>query len=633
MRTAHITTTHQERLAYVYVRQSTLWQVSEHQESTERQYRLQERALELGWPPTAIAVIDEDQGRSGRSATARTGFQRLVSEVSLGQVGIVLMLEASRLARNSSDWHRLIELCGLSHTLLADEDAIYDPRDPNDRLLLGVKGTLSEAELFTLRTRLHEGRWNKARKGLLQFSLPVGYVRAPDGAWELDPDQQVRERLAYLFEAFRRLGVARQVVRELKQQGLELPTWAVSKGAYGTLLWKAPTLSAVVRILENPAYAGAYAYGRMEYQGEQRSPKTGKARARTRPRDQWPVLLLEHHPAYVSWEEFMHTQDQLRQNWQRDGSRGVAREGTALLQGIVWCGHCGRKMGVQHQATKEKRSPAYLCQLGHQQDGEDTICQSMTAHPVDAAVVQAFLEAVSPLGVEVAVAVLDQAEQQLAAQRRQADLQLEQARYEARLAQRKYDAVDPDNRLVAGELERRWNAQLTRVAELEQAYAKAEQEARWTLTSEERAATQTLAQDLAALWQAETTTPAERKQLLRLAIESVQLDGVSRPGWIEIQIRWRSGVVTRLEVKRRQPGEWSLKTPAQAVARIHELAATSTYAEIAEDLNAAGWRSAFGRPFTSLHVGYICRRDGIGRKGPCSIAQAVEQQEEGCATG
>jgi DNA invertase Pin-like site-specific DNA recombinase len=257
MRTAHITTAHHERLAYVYVRQSTLWQVNEHQESTERQYRLQERALELGWPPTAIAVIDEDQGRSGRSATARTGFQRLVSEVSLGQVGIVLMLEASRLARNSSDWHRLIELCGLSHTLLADEDAIYDPRDPNDRLLLGVKGTLSEAELFTLRTRLYEGRWNKARKGLLHFPLPVGFVREPDGAWELDPDQQVRERLASLFEAFRRLGVARQVVREFKQQGLDLPTWAVSKGTYGTLLWKRPTLSAVVRILENPAYAGA----------------------------------------------------------------------------------------------------------------------------------------------------------------------------------------------------------------------------------------------------------------------------------------------------------------------------------------------------------------------------------------
>jgi DNA invertase Pin-like site-specific DNA recombinase len=613
MSTAHITTAHHERMAYVYVRQSTLWQVSEHQESTERQYRLRERALELGWPPTAIEVIDEDQGRSGSSATARTGFRRLVTEVGLGQVGMVLMLEASRLARNSSDWHQLIELCGLSHTLLADESTVYDPRDPNDRLLLGVKGTLSEAELFTLRTRLHEGRWNKARKGLLQFPLPVGFVQAPDGTWELDPDQQVRERLAYLFEAFRRLGVARQVVRELKHHGLDLPTRVVSKGTYGTLVWKRPTLSAVVRILENPAYAGAYVYGRWEYRADARSPKTGKARARLRPRDQWPVLIQSHHPAYVSWEEYMQTQEQLRQNWQRDGSRGVARQGTALLQGIVWCGHCGRKMGVQHHAA------TYICQLGHQQDGEDRICQSMTARPVDAAVVQAFLEAVSPVGVEVAVRVLAHVEQQLQDLRRQWELQLEQARYEARLAQRKYDAVDPDNRLVAAELERRWNAQLTRVAELEQAYAKAEQEASFTLTPEERAAMQTLAGDLSAIWQAETTTQAERKQLLRLAIESVQLNGVNRPGWIEIQIRWRSGVVTRMEAKRTQPGEGSLKTPEQAVARIHELVAELSYAQIAEDLNAEGWRTAFGRPFTSQHVGYLCRRNGCGRKGPSTL--------------
>jgi DNA invertase Pin-like site-specific DNA recombinase len=613
-------------MAYVYVRQSTLWQVNEHQEGTERQYRLQERALELGWPPTEIAVIDEDQGRSGRSATARTGFRRLVAEVSLGQVGMVLMLEASRLARNSSDWHQLIELCGLSHTLLADESTVYDPRDPNDRLLLGVKGTLSEAELFTLRTHLYEGRWNKARKGLLQFPLPVGYVRGPDGAWELDPDQQVRERLIYLFEAFRRLGVARQVVRELKHHGLDLPTRVVSKGSYGTLIWKRPTLSAVVRILENPAYAGAYVYGRWEYRAEVRSPKTGKARVRLRSRDQWPVLLQAHHAAYVTWEEYMQTQDQLRQNWQRDGSKGVARQGTALLQGIVWCGHCGRKMGVQHHATTEKRSPAYICQLGYQQDGDDRICQSMTARPVDAAVVQAFLEAVSPVGVEVAVAVLAQIEQQLSDLRRQWELQLEQARYEARLAQRKYDAVDPDNRLVAAELERRWNAQLTRVAELEQAYAKAEQEAHFTLTPEERAAAQTLAQDLAALWQADTTTSADRKQLLRLAMESVQLDGASRPGWIEIQIRWRSGVMTRLEVKRAQPGEGSLKTPEQAVARIHELAAELCYAQIAEALNAEGWRTAFGRPFTSQHVGYICRRDGCGCKGPRAFGEADQDR-------
>src|SRR5258708_2199527 len=289
MSTAHITPAHHERMAYVYVRQSTLWQVHEHQESTERQYRLQERALQLGWPPTAIAVIDEDRGRSGSSATARTGFQRLVAEVSLGQVGMVLMLEASRLARNSSDWHQLIELCGLSHTLLADESAIYDPRDPNDRLLLGVKGTLSEAELFTLRTRLYDGRWNKARKGLLQFPLPVGYVRASDGAWDLDPDQQVRERLAYLFETFRRLGLARQVVRDLKQHRLHLPPRVLRKGRCGCMGEDTPTLGDLARILRNPAYAGAYAYGRWEDSGDRRSAKTGKVLPPQVPVAQWPA--------------------------------------------------------------------------------------------------------------------------------------------------------------------------------------------------------------------------------------------------------------------------------------------------------------------------------------------------------
>lgn len=612
MSVAKIQPTHCDRLAYVYVRQSTPWQVLENRESTERQYQLQARAIALGWSQSRVEIIDEDQGRTGSTAAHRTGFQRLVSEVGLGHVGIVLMLEASRLARNNSDWYRLIEICGLSATLIADEGAVYNPRDPNDRLLLGVKGTISEAELFTLRTRLYEGRWNKARKGRLAFPLPTGYVRGPDGQWELDPDVQVRERLGYVFELFRREGVARRVVRALKADGLELPTRVMGKERYGTLVWKTPSLSAIVRILQNPAYAGAYVFGRWDYSGDRRSVKTGKKLPHLRPLAQWPVLLDAHHPGYLSWEEFVSHQARLRQNWNREGSRGVAREGTALLQGLVVCGICGRKMGVQHRVARERRSPSYMCQQGYS-DGDAHICQSMTSRPVDAGVVQAFLEAVSPASVPVAMRVLDQIEHDLAGQRRQRELQLEQARYDARLAQRQYERVDPDNRLVASELERRWNEKLERVAQLEQAHAKAEGDAQWDLTPEERVAISALSQDLPAIWAAPTTTNQERKQLLRSAIDCVQLDGVSSAGHIEVQIRWRSGVITRLVVERHRAGADALKTPADAVDRIHELATTYTYAEIAAQLNAEGWRTAFGRPFTSQHVGYICRRDGVTR--------------------
>jgi DNA invertase Pin-like site-specific DNA recombinase len=531
----------------------------------------------------------------------------------LGKVGIVLMLEASRLARNNSDWYRLIEICGVSGTLIADESAVYNPREPNDRLLLGVKGTLSEAELFTLRTRLYEGRWNKARKGLLHFLLPVGFVPAAEGGWSLDPDIQVRERLDYVFDCFRGHGVVRAVVRDLKQQGLELPTRVTAQEGYGSLIWKPATLSAVIRILHNPAYAGAYAYGRWEYCSERRSPKTGKAAAHIRSVAQWPVNITDHHPAYISWEEFLKNQERLRQNWTRDGNRGVPREGSALLQGIVYCGVCGRKMSVQnHTAKRSSRSPSYICGRGYQ-DGDEKICQSMTSRPVDAAVVEAFLTAASPMSLKVATRVLDQVEQDLTAQRRQRELQLEQARYEVRLAQRQYDSVDPSNRLVAAELERRWNEKLERLAQLERTYTQAERDSEWKLTPQERTAITELSRDLPAIWRADTTTNQERKQLLRMAIESVQLDGISQKGQIELQIHWRSGAVTSITVKRAAPGEGSLKTPAEAVSRIHEMVPLHSYAEIAASLNRAGLRSAFGRQFTTQHVGYICRRDGTAK--------------------
>jgi hypothetical protein len=327
---------------------------------------------------------------------------------------------------------------------------VYNPREPNDRLLLGVKGTLSGAELYTLRTRLYGGRWNKARKGQLQFPLPVGFVRGADGSWQLDPDRQVFDRMAYVFELFRRHGVASVVVRVLRQEGLDLPTRVVSKEGYGALSWKIPTLSAIVRILHNPAYAGAYVFGRWDYSGPRRSAKSGKVLPRLLCVTQWPVNLEQHHSSYLGWEEFVKNQERLRQNWNREGSRGAVREGSGLLQGIAYCGVCGEKMTVQHHAKSEKRSSMYICQRGYQY-GESGVCQSMSSRRVDAAVAQALLEAASPTSLEVATRVLDQIEQNLTAQRHQREMQLEQARYEARLAQRQYDAVDPDHRLVAGE--------------------------------------------------------------------------------------------------------------------------------------------------------------------------------------
>jgi hypothetical protein len=447
--------------------------------------------------------------------------------------------------------------------------------------------------------------------------LPVGYVPGAGGGWAPDPDTQVRERLSYVFDSFRRHGIVRAVVRELKEQGLELPTRVTSTEAYGSLIWKPPTLSSVIRILHNPAYAGAYVYGRWEYLSEQRSPKTGKASARARDVAQWPVKIIEHHPAYVNWEEFVKNQEQLRRNWGHEESRGVPREGRALLQGIVYCGVCGRKMSVQNRAAKEGRSPSYICGRGYQ-DGDEKSCQCMTSCPIDAAVVEAFLAAVSPISLKIAMQTLDQVEQDLMAQRRQRELQLEQARYEARLAQRQYDAVDPSNRLVAAELERRWNEKLERVGQLERTFARAEREAEWSLTAEERASISELSRDLPAIWMAETTSNQERKQLLRMAIESVQLDGTSQAGQVEVQIHWRSGAVTSIGVKRTAPGEGSLKTPDEAISRIHDMAGRRTYRQIATSLNRAGLRSAFGRRFTSQHIGYICRRDRLASRKPRS---------------
>ena len=562
-----ITAAHQQRPAYVYVRQSTVFQTVHHRESTERQYNLRHRAEALGWSVETIVVIDEDQGQSAVSAHHRQGFQRLVAAVAAGEVGLVLMLEASRLSRCGSDWHRLIELCSLSQTLIADEQCVYDPRQPNDRLLLGVKGTLSEAELMTLRTRLFEGRWNKARKGQLGRPLPVGYLYDAEGHWVKDPDLQVQDRLTYLFSLFRRLGVARQVLVSLKGEQLKLPVRVWGGPCHGQLQWKEPTYSMVMRRLHNPAYAGAYVYGEGEYDGRHRSPKTGKAKMRARSLEDWPVCIQNHHEGYIDWEEYLTNQHQLKQNNYFPTTQGAARQGAALLQGLVWCGYCGAKMGVNSHAAREHRRPSYLCSHAHS-EGAAHICQSMTSKPIDDLVVSLFLAALAPSQIKIALQAAEQLQQERQALQHQWEQQLKQARYEAQYAQRQYDAVDPDNRLVASELERRWNDKLEALQTFEKSYAEAQQQSRFTINGQEKQAMEHLAQDLPAVWQAETTTNVERKQLLRYAIKEVQLDGVTTPGKITIRVTWYSGAVTERQIDRIKIGIWAPRTDNQVIRQV-----------------------------------------------------------------
>jgi DNA invertase Pin-like site-specific DNA recombinase len=601
---------HVSRRACVYVRQSTVFQVAHHRESTERQYQLRQRAIELGWAPAAIDIIDEDQGQSATSATHRHGFQRLAAEVAARAVGIVLMLEASRLARCGSDWHRLIEICSVTQTLIADELAVYDPREPNDRLLLGVKGTLSEAELMTLRTRLYEGRWNKARKGQLARSVPIGYVVDAQGQWVKDPDGQVQARIEYVFALFRRLGVARQVVRVLREEQLTLPVRVWGGPGHGQLVWKEPSAGIVMRLLRNPAYAGVYVYGEWAYDSLDRHPKTGKARPHARAPEHWPVCLRAHHAGYLAWEEYLANRQRLRENGFGAMTRGAPREGAALLQGLVRCGRCGARMSVNTYAARERRKPSYICNRQYH-DGAAHTCQSMSAQPIDEVVAALFLEAMVPAQIELALQVVDDLCAEKHALQQQWEQQLQQARYAAQLAQRQYDAVDPDHRLVAATLEQRWNEKLQALQDLEQAYRAAQTEAHFTLTEAEKSDIRRLAHDLPAVWQAPSTTDRERKQLLRFLIAEVQLDGVGTPGTIDIRVTWRSGALTTRRIARLKVGAWAPRTEARVIVRIRDLAPTHRVAQIVEILNAEGLRSAHGRVLREHHVLYLARRHRI----------------------
>jgi DNA invertase Pin-like site-specific DNA recombinase len=602
-----VTSEHLRRLAYLYVRQSTLRQVHENCESTARQYDLKRRAQALGWATDQIIVIDEDLGLSGATATDRNGFQRLVAEVGLGRVGVVMGLEVSRLARSSTDWHRLLEICALADTLILDEDGIYDPSHFNDRLLLGLKGTMSEAELHLLRARLIGGQLNKARRGELWIRPPMGFVYDDSGRIVLDPDQQVQRAVCLLFETFRRTGSAMRVVHHFKTESVLWPR-RIAKGVHaGELLFGPLEHSRVLGILHNPRYTGAFVYGRTR----QRKVRVGgQLRYRRLKREEWSVFLPNLYPGYISWEEFEANQAKLLANancYGEDRRKSPPREGAALLQGLVICGVCGLRMTVRYHTDHGHPIPDYVCQRRGIQTAEP-ICQGLPGAQVDQAVTELVLQAVTPASLDVALEVFEELRARQAEVDRLRRAQVERAREEAELAQRQYLLARPENRLVVDNLERQWNEKLLSLAHAEEEYARMSKSQPLALADEDRDRIQALASDLPRVWNDPRTPARDRKRMLRLLIEDVTLVKNHK---IQIHIRWKAGATTSLERSLPLSAPDLVRTPAEIVELIRALATAQTDAQIARTLNARWLRTGKKHSFTRLIVRHIRSTYGI----------------------
>jgi DNA invertase Pin-like site-specific DNA recombinase len=590
---------HLKRLAYLYVRQSTVRQVLENTESTKRQYALRERAAALGWPGDRVVVIDNDLGQSGASAVDREGFQRLVADVGMGRVGIVLGLEVSRLARNSSDWHRLLEICALTRTLILDEDGLYDPCHFNDRLLLGLKGTMSEAELHVLHSRLQGGILSKAKRGELRIPLPVGLVYDNHNRVHLDPDAQVQSTLRMLFETFYRTRSAAATVRAFRQQGLKFPRRPHTGPFKGELSWRELTSDTILAILHNPRYAGVYSFGRRARQGGPILPV-----------EEWQAFIPEAHPGYISWNQYQANQANLRENstaFLPENRTFPPREGPSLLQGLVLCGVCGRRMYVRYRSQRKGLLPSYECITS-----QDTHCQSIPGADLDQVVGELLVEMITPLALEASLSV----QSELAAQRDRVERLLRQhvdrARYEADLARRRYMQVDPENRMVADTLEADWNARLRALDEAQEKYQRDLEKEALALNDEQRNAILGIATDFPRLWQAPTTTHQERKSIVRLLVEDIAL---TKTTCITAQLRFKGGTTRTLTVPIPLNAWMGRTTNPMVVQAIDHLLDDYTDGEVATYLNGYGYQSGMGMTFTALIVKQL--RDDYGLKSRC----------------
>jgi DNA invertase Pin-like site-specific DNA recombinase len=617
-----ITSDHLRRRAVVYVRQSSTTQVEHNRESTARQYQLADRAVALGWARDQVKVCDEDLGVSGSGLAERTGFARMTAEVALGEVGIVLGLEVSRLARNNADWYRLLDLCGVTHTLIGDSDGIYHPGLFNDRLVLGLKGTMSEAELHVLRARLLGGIRNKAARGELHRGLPVGLVRGDaDGEVLLHPDESVVAAIRAVFERFAEMGSARRVWLWFRAQSLRFP---LQSNTLEDVRWVAPTYTKVHQVLTNPFYAGVYVYGRTQQTCYVDDRGRVRKRIKLRPRAEWPVFIRDHHRGFIDWETFEANQSRLAHNIRPrpHHSGGPVREGAALLQGLAVCGHCGRRLGVHYRGRYA--APGYHCAGKNIVNGRGEYCLNVGGVQIDAAVAAAFLAALAPAGLAASLQAIEQLEADHDTTLAQFRRELERARYGALRAERRYRAVDPDNRLVARGLEAEWESALRELKAAEVELSNREHLRPRPLTREERDSILSLGKDLEGVWSAPTTSDRDRKELLRALLEEVSLSVEREKFNAHLMLRWRGGLLSEIDVPLPRSHPAPIRTAEDTIDLLRRLAEHYSDAIIAGILNRQGRKTATGLSFTANRVSSLRTHWDIPCFEPAQPANAAQ---------
>jgi DNA invertase Pin-like site-specific DNA recombinase/predicted DNA-binding transcriptional regulator AlpA len=613
---------HLSRQAIVYLRQSSAAQVEHNRESTERQYALTVKAREFGWPDDRIIVIDEDLGVSGSGAVVRSGFQRLTAEVALARVGLVLGLEVSRLARNNADWHRLIDLAGLTDTLIGDADGIYHPALFNDRLLLGLKGTMSEAELHVLRARLNGGIRNKAVRGELRRGLPVGFVWGEaDGEVCFHPDEAVVTAIRAVFERFAETGSARRVWLWFRSEGLKLP---LQMHARADMRWVEASYTAIHHVLTNPVYAGAYVYGKTRHETILDASGARKKRIRHLPRSEWQVLIPDHHPGFIDWQTYEANQERIAKNTRPGPHKvgGAVREGGALLQGLASCGHCGRRLHTHYRGRNS--TPGYHCPGKVLVEGRGVYCLNIGGVQIDQAVTQAFIAALAPAKLAATLAAAERLEHDRETALKQWRLDVERASYQAGRAERRYRAVDPDNRLVARGLERGWEESLRALEVAKAELARRERERPRVLSEVERDRLLALGPDLTAVWHAATTTPRDRKELLQTLLEEVIIKVERDKAAAHLALRWKGGALSAIDLALPRSRPATVRTDEDTIALVRRLAVHYPDAVIAGILNRQGRRTAYGHRFDAGRVGNLRRHWEV----PCFEPKAEQASGE-----